>query len=382
MASRIYLSGKDKCDALKCVLIETQKELIFWSDRSWIFTTWLISGFVALAGLSLFAKNAYAISTLIVGLALVGTIYLVKNFYKYKYALKHRVRILEALRFFEDDAYISEEELFNKDDENLKASWKGTGAFILMIWIMAIIVTVALFLATTHSDVSSLPLWAENMGDWFEIWVAPIIATIISSIISAVIVYFLVDHWLKKKMEKTSETIAKKREIKPYLNGVPDSYALRLKYELNKGLIFMENEQYKNAREIFEKWVDLVGKDNEKMVLYNLLGICQYVVGKLNKAHISWKSGLEIAKKLRDLKGESAFLGNMGNVYQTKGELDNALEYYRECLNISAKIGYAQGFVSAARNIYLLCKEDKFQKACETLDGIIKEHPELKKHLL
>jgi len=73
MESKIEFSDKDKYEILKYLLIETHKELIFWSERSWKFTNWLIGGFVALSGLSFVAKNSYALSFVIGGLAIVGT---------------------------------------------------------------------------------------------------------------------------------------------------------------------------------------------------------------------------------------------------------------------------------------------------------------------
>ena len=138
MESKIEISDKDKYEVLKTLLIENEKDLIFWRERSWKFTSWLIGGFVALSGLSFFVKNAYALSFVIGGLAIFGTIYLVKNYNTYSNRLKYRVRIETALRFFECGAYIVNETLLPPEYKNSHPTVKGSGTFIAMIWIIAI----------------------------------------------------------------------------------------------------------------------------------------------------------------------------------------------------------------------------------------------------
>jgi hypothetical protein len=83
------------------------------------------------------------VSFVIGGLAIVGTIYLIKNYNRYSNTLKYRVRIEIALKFFEPDAYITNETLLPPEFKNIQASWKGSGSFIVMIWIIAIITIVA-----------------------------------------------------------------------------------------------------------------------------------------------------------------------------------------------------------------------------------------------
>lgn len=148
MDNKVEILDKDKYEVLKTLLIENGKELTFWRERTWKFTNWLIGSFIALSGLSFFIQKAYTLIFLINGLATVGTIYLLKNYKTYSNRLRLRVRIEMALKFFEPGVYITNEALLPPEYQNPYVTWKGSGVFIAMIWIVAIATIGAIILAS------------------------------------------------------------------------------------------------------------------------------------------------------------------------------------------------------------------------------------------
>jgi hypothetical protein len=94
-----------------------------------------------------FVKNALTLSFVIISLVIVGTVYLIKNYNTYKKRLEIRVRIEKALGFFEKNKYISNEALLPPEIyQKPKPTWKGSGVFIAMIWVVALATLMAIFL--------------------------------------------------------------------------------------------------------------------------------------------------------------------------------------------------------------------------------------------
>lgn len=61
--------------------------------------------------------------------------------------------------------------------------------------------------------------------------------------------------------------------------------------------------------------------------------------------------------------------GNLGTVYQTRGDLDKAVEYYNKGLKIDEELGHKEGMAIDYRNIGLLYETKKdYKKAREYLE--------------
>ena len=124
-------------ELLKILRDENQSELRFWRERSWNATKLVISAFLAAAGASLFNENSLALVILVLGLAIVATLYLGKNFMRYQERREIAARIDRAMGFFEPGRFIPDETLLPKDMEEPKAAKAGSGSFIAAIWIIA-----------------------------------------------------------------------------------------------------------------------------------------------------------------------------------------------------------------------------------------------------
>jgi len=76
------------------------------------------------------------------------------------------------------------------------------------------------------------------------------------------------------------------------------------------------------------------GSAEEAMVLGNL-GLIYETRGELDKAEEMHKKSLEIEKKLGRLEGMAAQYGNLGVIYYTRGKLAQAEEMHRKSLEIA-----------------------------------------------
>ena len=143
--------------------------------------------------------------------------------------------------------------------------------------------------------------------------------------------------------------------LPPYIDGlpsVPKEKALEIAVEglRAEGEKAMEECRWNEAIEYFNRTLALVnGKD--KAVLLSKRGRCHWVSGNLGEAEADLQQSLQIAKSMKDSKGQASSLGNIGLIYQDKGDLDQALKYHQDALEIARQIGYRQGEASDLGNI-------------------------------
>jgi len=66
------------------------------------------------------------------------------------------------------------------------------------------------------------------------------------------------------------------------------------------------------------------------------------------------RSGLEIDKKLGRLEGLASKYGNLGNIFQLRGDLDEAEKMYRRVLEIDKRLGRLESLATAYVNLGLV----------------------------
>ncbi len=141
-------------ELLKILREENNFELRFWRERSWNAMKLIITAFLGLAGASLFKEKSAALGFLVVGLAVVGTLYLRKNFMRYQERRVIGARIDTAMGFFEKGRFLPEDGLLPGDMKEPKAAKAGSGSFIAAVWIIALATLLAI-LATWYSGNSA-----------------------------------------------------------------------------------------------------------------------------------------------------------------------------------------------------------------------------------
>ena len=72
---------------------------------------------------------------------------------------------------------------------------------------------------------------------------------------------------------------------------------------------------------------------------YGNLGIVYQTRGELDRAVEMYEKSLEIEEALGRKEGMASDYGNLGIVYQTRGELDRAVEMYEKSLGLNEALG-------------------------------------------
>ena len=109
------------------------------------------------------------------------------------------------------------------------------------------------------------------------------------------------------------------------------------------------------ATSLSNRAVDMSEEGTMEMaaVLGNL-GLIYQTKGELDKAEQMHKKSLAIEEKLGRLEGIARQYGNLGIIYQTRGELDKAEQMYKRALEIEEKLGRLEGIARQYGNLGLI----------------------------
>lgn len=152
-----------------------------------------------------------------------------------------------------------------------------------------------------------------------------------------------------KELNKKLDVLGKKVDgIAEYLDGLPQLKDTGRKALFDAGMKARREYKYDEAIKFFRECLTNATKPSEKAALQILIGTCFFLTSRLSEAEGSYKEALIIAKKDNNKEGLVAALGNIGLVYQNKGEFDEALKYHQQALNITRENKF-----SLWRNQYL-----------------------------
>ena len=80
----VELDQDKKVDILRQILPQFWNEAVHWREDSWRFTTWLVSAYLIIAGVSIFSDKGLLYAALILlALSIGGSFYLQKNYRNY-----------------------------------------------------------------------------------------------------------------------------------------------------------------------------------------------------------------------------------------------------------------------------------------------------------
>ncbi len=85
-------------------------------------------------------------------------------------------------------------------------------------------------------------------------------------------------------------------------------------------------------------------------------------VGRLAQAEVMYGRVLELAKLAEDGVAEAATYGNLGLIYQKRGDLPKAEEFHRKSLTINEKLGRLEGMAKQYGNLGLIYQKRGDQK--------------------
>jgi len=142
-----------------------------------------------------------------------------------------------------------------------------------------------------------------------------------------------------------------------WLDGIPKSDDEELKEGVLKAFSHMLNEKYLDAIAEFERILTVCTvSPTQKMAILVSLGNAYYSLNQFDQALKNFAAVIELTKKVGQkeaLMGRMFSVGNIGLIYQTRGDLDSAFKYQEEALKLSKEIGNKEGQAISLSNIAL-----------------------------
>ena len=134
------------------------------------------------------------------------------------------------------------------------------------------------------------------------------------------------------------------REAAGYCNAYPDSgiCCLSLRLHPREQIRWLEAGRSASA--------SLGDRRGNGAVLGNL-GLAYAALGEVDKAITYHKQALEISREIGDLRGEGNGLGNLGNAYYRLGEVEKAITYHEQQLALACGISDPRGEGNALSNL-------------------------------
>ncbi len=102
-----------------------------------------------------------------------------------------------------------------------------------------------------------------------------------------------------------------------------------------------------DAKECYSRLLVLKPDDREvEAVAYGNLGLIYKTRGDLDEAEKMFNAGLEIDKELDRLEGMAAKYGNLGLIYRKRGDLDEAERMHRKSLDVNEELDRIEGMAN------------------------------------
>jgi tetratricopeptide (TPR) repeat protein len=141
------------------------------------------------------------------------------------------------------------------------------------------------------------------------------------------------------------------------------------KYPENPAAYYWLGEAYYKVGELnlayenMKKAESLTNNKEDLMHIYNKIGLILLNMGNLDDAILYFMKSLTSAKELNNIDMQASILNNIANVYSSKGELDKALSYLEESLNLQTNEKEKAVTYSNIANIY--SGKGDYQKAIQ-----------------
>ena len=135
------------------------------------------------------------------------------------------------------------------------------------------------------------------------------------------------------------------------------------------GRAYLNIGEFKLAYENMKKAASLTNNKKDLMYIYNEIGWILEKMGYLDDELLYYSRSLSLAKDLGDIRMLGALLNNIAGIYADKKELDKALSYYEESLNLTTNEKEKAIVYNNIANVY--GKKGDYQKAVEYLQKAI-----------
>jgi len=171
-----------------------------------------------------------------------------------------------------------------------------------------------------------------------------------------------------------------------FVDGVAYSDNTEVVESLARVMALVTEGRNRQAAEETERCRILVMAPKDQMILSIIAGNCYATLGQMSQAEECYRDALRISDrhavhaiyKEEAIATRSAALGNIGLIYSDKGDLDQALQYLKDALDIDRDIGYRQGEANQLGNIGLIYRaKGDLDQALQYLKDALDIHREV-----
>ncbi len=131
------------------------------------------------------------------------------------------------------------------------------------------------------------------------------------------------------------------KSIKEY---VPDlSTQQRVRYDIQEARLFHDTGNSQEAVQLLERVLVELRPNQVSMTAdtYNALAVSELALGKLNRALQSQRACLTLLEKNKQRKYIPNVANNVGYIYEQRGELSQAINYYKKALHTALDLGHS-----------------------------------------
>ena len=133
-----------------------------------------------------------------------------------------------------------------------------------------------------------------------------------------------------------------------------DSYDSKTKLWMNQGILFFHLSDYENAKQKFQKILDLALIENnleDMSRCYNNIALCNQYTGSFESALKMHIESAKIAESQSDTASMAKSYNNIGLVYLDLGNYDKSESYMLKSLKLKESLGDKVGMVGAYLNL-------------------------------
>lgn len=202
----------------------------------------------------------------------------------------------------------------------------------------------------------------------------PIVLTVLAVV---AIVGFAATIWAVLRSPTKADTDALSQQIKDlegkvtlgpeYLDGLPAAVNQKLRAAYQEARILQlegyearSREKHEEASDRFTRALSLAENDSQRAALHNLRGLSFYSLGEYDKAEADYRKTEALANNIsppRDAaQARASALGNLGDVYSDKSDLDRSDVCHKEALEICADIGDLPGEATQLGSLGINCR--------------------------
>ncbi len=170
--------------------------------------------------------------------------------------------------------------------------------------------------------------------------------------------------YLNERKEEL-ERIQRRTGVDFYVDGAPYSDDPRIAESTARLMQLVDEGRNEAARIEVERCLTFTLSPWHRLIILNFAGNVYQILGDMDGAMQRFMDALSICgrKELIDIYGRDvddawgAILGNMGIIFSTRGELDEALKHHEDALKIHREVEYRQGEADNLSNIGLVYRE-------------------------